>query len=444
MSKSDQRGAIQLIVLLILLLGLVGGVLLVTRGEPLKFLPKAGGGISGPISPTTSLTLASQKSNYSVGEEVEVQLLVRSDIDAANLFAAKINYDPQFLQLGRVDVTSFVTSWVEQYWGDPGQISLVGGVPTPGFQTQVNSAPAKMATLYFTTLKTGSTSITFVDGTAVYRNSDNADVLQTFARADINIEGVTSPAPSPTITPAPVTPLPQSSLYRRVFVTSTTYNGNLGGLSGGDAKCQERANAAGLGGTWKAWLSSNTSSASSRLEHASVPYRTVDGQLVVNNWTDLTDNLLIKPIDVTETGGSVAEGWAWTATNPNGSIPGDLTPSQFTCDNWSTNISSSTGVIGVRGLSNYRWSWDGGVSCNSSAALYCFEQTSVASTPIPGAGDGNNDGKINLADMSVLLTDFNKEQGFRLAIDMNGDGKINTFDFSLMRNLLIQKGVIRG
>jgi hypothetical protein len=67
-----------------------------------------------------------------------------------------------------------------------------------------------------------------------------------------------------------------------------------------------------------------------------------------------------------------------------------------------------------------------------------------AATPIPGLGDGNGDGKIDLTDLSILLSDFNKTSGFRTGIDLNKDGKINTFDFSLMRNLLIQKGIIRG
>ncbi len=45
--------------------------------------------------------------------------------------------------------------------------------------------------------------------------------------------------------------------------------------------------------------------------------------------------------------------------------------------------------------------------------------------------------------MSVLMTDFNKEKGFREPIDMNDDKKINSFDFSLMRKQLIDLKVIR-
>jgi len=36
----------------------------------------------------------------------------------------------------------------------------------------------------------------------------------------------------------------------RVFVTSETYDGNLGGIAGADSKCQALADAAGLDGIW--------------------------------------------------------------------------------------------------------------------------------------------------------------------------------------------------
>src|SRR3989344_7858176 len=51
----------------------------------------------------------------------------------------------------------------------------------------------------------------------------------------------------------------KATCTKYVFLTSTIYDGNLGGISGADAKCQARANTFNLGGTWKAWISdSNT------------------------------------------------------------------------------------------------------------------------------------------------------------------------------------------
>jgi len=45
---------------------------------------------------------------------------------------------------------------------------------------------------------------------------------------------------------------------KRVFVTSTKYTGDLGGVAGADTKCQTAANNQGLGGTWKAFILDNT------------------------------------------------------------------------------------------------------------------------------------------------------------------------------------------
>jgi hypothetical protein len=44
--------------------------------------------------------------------------------------------------------------------------------------------------------------------------------------------------------------------WMRVFVSRGLYRGNLGGVSGADAKCQAEAAQAQLGGKWNAWISS--------------------------------------------------------------------------------------------------------------------------------------------------------------------------------------------
>src|SRR5207248_10614341 len=67
---------------------------------------------------------------------------------------------------------------------------------------------------------------------------------------------------------------------KRVFVTSATYNRNLGVLAGADAKCQALASAAALTGTYKAWLSTSTINARDRVTQAGVPYTLVDGTVV--------------------------------------------------------------------------------------------------------------------------------------------------------------------
>ncbi|MCL4366263.1 dockerin type I domain-containing protein [Patescibacteria group bacterium] len=81
------------------------------------------------------------------------------------------------------------------------------------------------------------------------------------------------------------------------------------------------------------------------------------------------------------------------------------------------------------------------------AGGWCTPTLSPTPAPVQ-KGDGNKDGKINLIDMSVIHTDWMKDQtkvsNFRDGIDMNGDGLINTFDYAMHRKVLLELGVIKG
>lgn len=286
MPKLSEKGAIQFIVLLILLAGIIATVYLAQRTQIFK--PKAGGGgPSAPIVAQTSFRFVSelfgQPLQAYVGREVADSVDISSDFDSANLFVAKIKFDKDLLQVSKIDTqsSSVIKNWIEQYYDNNiGEISLVGGIPDPGFQTQPG-APGGMATIYFVPLKEGKAELYFSDDSAIYRNSDNANILVVKGKTSITIlsEGVPIPTASPTTVTTP-TPTP---------------------------------------------------------------------------------------------------------------IP--------------------TPVV----------------------------------TPKPGTGDGNNDGKIDLADMSVLLSNLDpSKKTIKKEVDMNGDGVINAFDFSLMRNLLLHKEVIKG
>lgn len=182
-----------------------------------------------------------------------------------------------------------------------------------------------------------------------------------------------TPTPTPTSTPTPTptnTPTPTPS-QKTVFVTSTTYTGNLGGASGADAKCQVQAQAAGLGGTYKAWLSSQSESAASRLTHATLPYKLLNGTLIANNWTDLANGTIANTITVTELGTTVS-GRSWTNTTGTGAIYGTTVNAH--CNNWTDGTSARKGRAGSSSYINSRWTSDTNINCNVSSRLYCVEQ----------------------------------------------------------------------
>lgn len=107
-----------------------------------------------------------------------------------------------------------------------------------------------------------------------------------------------------------------------MFITSTEHIGNLAGLLGADTICVNLATAAGLVGTYKAWLFDGTTSAANRLTQSPWPYVLVNGTKVADTWADLTDGTLDHAIDLDETGAVVAVSEVWTGTHTDGTKTG--------------------------------------------------------------------------------------------------------------------------
>jgi hypothetical protein len=129
-----------------------------------------------------------------------------------------------------------------------------------------------------------------------------------------------------------------------VFVTQATYTGGqIGGLAGGDAKCTQEAGAAGLTGNFAAWLSDSTTSAASRLTHATVPYVMADGTQVADDGTDFTDGTHDAQLTKDANGVVVSPLGVWTGTT----AAGEIANVDATCSNWTSDAAS--GVDGYVG-----------------------------------------------------------------------------------------------
>ena len=156
---------------------------------------------------------------------------------------------------------------------------------------------------------------------------------------------------------------------RRAFTTSATYNGNLGGILGADAKCQALATAANHRGTYKAWLSDDINAPAARLTRSPIPYVMQDGTTLANDWADLIDGTIQAPFQVNEVGATVASNIPWTATLATGA---KTSPN---CTNWTS--SANVGVQGYYGSStvtNTMWTQNNVGFCNVLHRLYCFQQ----------------------------------------------------------------------
>lgn len=159
-----------------------------------------------------------------------------------------------------------------------------------------------------------------------------------------------------------------------VFVSSATYTGNLGGLSGADVLCQGLATAAGLPGTYMAWLSDDTESPSNSFIQSAVPYITVDGDLIADDWEELAGGSAIfgPAVDEFE---NVVDDYAWTATDRKGESVVPIRGDQ--CDNWNSDLATLNGwrgSVGAGGEAEGEWTDHSTESCDALRRIYCFEQ----------------------------------------------------------------------
>jgi hypothetical protein len=154
----------------------------------------------------------------------------------------------------------------------------------------------------------------------------------------------------------------------------------MGGLTGADAECQALAVAAGLTGTYMAWLSDWTGSPLSRFVQSTIPYRLVDGTQVADDWADLVDGLsLDHEISLTETGtgpplgNTNCGGGGYYTVYTNTRWAGDMYDGALHCSNWS----STTGPAEWGLVSDIGMIWTQFCQSDTCAALspiYCFEQ----------------------------------------------------------------------
>jgi hypothetical protein len=177
------------------------------------------------------------------------------------------------------------------------------------------------------------------------------------------------------------------------------------GARAGDDICQNLADAQGLLGTWKAWLSDGNAGPAKRLQNltASTPIVALNGDLVVKGgWGSIGEVKMNRSLSVTETGAELDARLSfipvWTATSPKGEpILEDAAycgsagappkePARF----WSSkdpNLTIRYGVGNALALDG-AWTFNPngfgggiliplapppGIACDTQARLYCFQ-----------------------------------------------------------------------
>jgi hypothetical protein len=220
------------------------------------------------------------------------------------------------------------------------------------------------------------------DADAGATDADPTDVQTTDANADLRTPGAAD------ATRDAVDESADGEPPNVIFVTSISYPSDLGGLAGADEKCRQRAQAAGLRGTFVALLSTSTVNAKSRLGTARGWVRT-DGKPFADRQQDLfsTSPTAIDsartyyPPNLDEFGNALPAG---ITVSSGTRYDGILDPQGGSCNDWTSTAAMSKTIgrptDGAHGYIFYGWS-----SCPYSANLTCIEisRTSRVDPPSP-------------------------------------------------------------
>lgn len=137
-----------------------------------------------------------------------------------------------------------------------------------------------------------------------------------------------------------------SPMPNRVFVTSTTTDGAFGGIAGADAICAARASAAGLTGSYVAFLADATTTAVSRLG-GSRGWVRLDGAPVADAPTALATGAIIFPPRLDEFGTDLGNVVVWTGSNWGATVADrclDWTSNQAVDDGGTTRAQYASSV----------------------------------------------------------------------------------------------------
>ena len=162
----------------------------------------------------------------------------------------------------------------------------------------------------------------------------------------------------------------------RIFVTSTSYDGNLGGISGADSTCATHASNAGLIRTYKAVLSDSTSDIVNNLQVSGSVYifsNSSTRELVASAASDLwnTDTQdLLNSIQYDEQYNSLSSITPWTGSDSDGTVA--LTGNH--CTNWSANGSGVSGQVGSATDVDDRWLEGSSITCDNQHPLICISE----------------------------------------------------------------------
>jgi len=271
--------------------------------------------------------------------------------------------------------------------------------------------------------------ITPAEGDAAIDPTEVEDIVESMGEDDTPSQSGSDGSSSPdgssqgddsSTPPPPVPPKPAGT----IFATKGVWNGNLGGLTGADAKCQTEAELEDYDGTWKAILGTSKRNEIIHPKDRIPDVQIVNtlGHIVAKNKADLLDGTISNPILYPD--GTDAGGLTWTGSSPQGD--GSLNVNYANqnldlCGNWTCSkkqeVEKVNGCQSSAGLPNkldVKWQYDADLGCNNTLHLYCVKDKDSKSGP-------KNDGEADQGDKDPGKNDQgDKKEPFKPESTLSG------------------------
>lgn len=163
------------------------------------------------FAPNNNITLVADKGEYKVGENINLSVYVKNQLESANLYVAKLNYSNNLIigqSIEHAPGTNFITTWTESIMDqNKGTVDLIGEVKSPGFKTTTSELGTILANINFKANLVGVATFGFnttsIEPTAIYSYLTNLNILTQTTGTKVDIISIATPIPTSTPAPSP-------------------------------------------------------------------------------------------------------------------------------------------------------------------------------------------------------------------------------------------------
>jgi hypothetical protein len=177
------------------------------------------------IADAASLSVVPMSGEVTVGNIVQVRILVDADNKFINNAEGIIQYPTDLLEVQSVSKNSSIfTLWVEEPMvNGNGTISFNGGIPNPGY----SGDSGNIASVIFKAKKSGTASLLISDGAVRENDGLGTDILSQKIAGVINIKTPAEPVTEPVVVSPPVSGVPTIPVIKSVtHPNQNTWYGN--------------------------------------------------------------------------------------------------------------------------------------------------------------------------------------------------------------------------